>query len=98
MLVQKWIIRALDEKDQHCLKWKRALEGLTPGGSEFVDDPEACARFVRERRASQRDLLIRANKRVKAALDKQRDRYARAWMRTVATGNGKHMDDVLGRE
>ena len=28
-------------------RYKRALEGLTPGGSEFVDDPERCASCVR---------------------------------------------------
>jgi hypothetical protein len=28
-------------------RYKRALEGLTPGGSEFVDDPERCAATVR---------------------------------------------------
>jgi len=30
-------------------RYKKALEGLTPGGSEFVNDPERCAEFVRER-------------------------------------------------
>src|ERR1035441_4552619 len=27
----------------------RALESLTPSGSEFVNDPEACVAFVRDR-------------------------------------------------
>ncbi len=27
----------------------RALESLTPNGSEFVNDPEACAAFVKDR-------------------------------------------------
>jgi hypothetical protein len=27
--------------------WKRAIEGLTPGGSEFVDDPQRCAEYIR---------------------------------------------------
>jgi len=30
-------------------RYKKALEGCTPGGSEFVNDPEYCAEFVRER-------------------------------------------------
>lgn len=30
-------------------RWKRAIEGLTPGGSEFADDPERCALFIRDR-------------------------------------------------
>ena len=28
-------------------RWKRAIEGLTPSGSEFVDDPENCAAYIR---------------------------------------------------
>lgn len=27
--------------------WKSAIEGLTPGGSEYVNDPERCAEFIR---------------------------------------------------
>jgi hypothetical protein len=30
-------------------RWKLAIEGLTPHGSEYVDDPEACAVAIRER-------------------------------------------------
>jgi len=30
-------------------RWKRAIEGLTPSGSEFVDDPEYCAAYIRKR-------------------------------------------------
>ncbi len=26
----------------------KILESLTPGGSEFVDDPERCARYIRD--------------------------------------------------
>lgn len=29
-------------------RYKRALEGLTPGGSEFVNEPERCAQSVRD--------------------------------------------------
>jgi hypothetical protein len=29
-------------------KLKRLLEGLTPGGSEFFNDPEYCAKWVKE--------------------------------------------------
>jgi hypothetical protein len=34
------------------MRYKRALEGLTPGGSEFVDDPERCAEHARKRQDS----------------------------------------------
>ena len=30
-------------------RWKAAVEGLTPHGSEFVNDPEACAAAIRAR-------------------------------------------------
>src|SRR5207245_1879827 len=30
-------------------EWKKAVEGLTPSGSEFVNDPVACAKHIRER-------------------------------------------------
>jgi len=30
-------------------RWKKAVEGLTPSGSEFVDDPENCAAYIRKR-------------------------------------------------
>ena len=35
----------LEELEQ----WKKALESLTPGGSEFVDNPDACASYLRDR-------------------------------------------------
>lgn len=38
-------------------RYKRALESLTPGGSEFEGNPEACAKFVRDVRGSQQRLL-----------------------------------------
>lgn len=44
-------------------KWERALVGLTPGGSEFVGNPEECAQFIRARMAT----VIRLQKRVMAA-------------------------------
>jgi hypothetical protein len=40
-------------------RYKRALEGLTPGGSEFVNDPEFCAAYVRKQRESQHGTILR---------------------------------------
>ncbi len=28
-------------------RWKKAVEGLTPLGSEFIDDPERCAAWIK---------------------------------------------------
>lgn len=48
------------------LRYKQALEGLTPGGSEFVDDPEYCAEFVRRSRHSQHETIVRLTKELNA--------------------------------
>lgn len=39
----------LDAADKMTMRWKKAVEGLTPSGSEFVNDPEYCAAFIRKR-------------------------------------------------
>ena len=39
--------------------WSLALQSLTPGGSEYVDDPERCVRFVRETRESQHAMIAK---------------------------------------
>lgn len=38
-------------------QWKAAIEGLTPGGSEYVNDPEACAATIRERSRWPRQII-----------------------------------------
>ncbi len=56
-------MRPLTEKSE---VWRKQLVGLTPGGSEFVDDPKRCADFVKDRRDSQHKLLIESAKELKA--------------------------------
>lgn len=48
--------------DQLFLRFKKELEGLTPGGSEFVDDPERCAEVVRAHRTMTVDFAAQRNK------------------------------------
>lgn len=43
------LLATLEEKDAMLKRWKSAIEGLTPNGSEYVDDPEACAAAIRRR-------------------------------------------------
>lgn len=43
------LYRELAESQSMTLRWKKAVEGLTPSGSEFVDDPERCAAHIRKR-------------------------------------------------
>jgi hypothetical protein len=40
-------------------RYRAALEGLTPGGSEFVNDPENCAWYVREAMNRQHETIKR---------------------------------------
>lgn len=47
----------------------RALERLTPGGSEFFNDPDRCAEWVSERRQAVTRQMMRAVRRRSAVLD-----------------------------
>lgn len=49
-------------------KAMRALESLTPGGSEFVDEVERCVEVIRWTRTSQMDTIVRLT-REKHALE-----------------------------
>lgn len=59
--------RSITEEQAIELLWryKMALEGLAPGGSEFVNDPEHCAKWLRESRASQHATIIRQQLKIK---------------------------------
>jgi hypothetical protein len=46
--------------------WALALQSLTPGGSEYVDDPARCVAFVREAREGPMEML----KRFKQTIDR----------------------------
>ncbi len=48
-----------------------ALQSLTPGGSEFVNDPERCVDFVQGTRASQMNFM-RAQKKVMMGLEDEK--------------------------
>ena len=56
-------------------KWKIELCNLTPGGSEFADDPAYCAEWVRKVRENQHDIILnkcREAKSLKAELERVR--------------------------
>jgi hypothetical protein len=44
-------------KDARIREWALALQSLTPGGSEYVDDPTRCVAFVREARELQHRVI-----------------------------------------
>jgi hypothetical protein len=43
-------------------KAMRALESLTPGGSEFVDEPERCVQAIRHAIDSRRQHILKLTK------------------------------------
>ncbi len=45
-------------------RWAKALMGLTPGGSEFVGDPERCVKHIAAMRRSEHALHIQARIRL----------------------------------
>lgn len=64
---------------------ERALCELTPGGSEYAGDVDACVRYIRDVRVSQHDAIVAATKRAKESAaecervreDAERYRYLR---------------------
>jgi hypothetical protein len=57
-----------------CVQAMRALEFLTPGGSEFAGDIKRCVDFVRSSRQSQMNVIVDFSKRAKKA-EEERDAY-----------------------
>lgn len=43
-----------EERDQ----WKKALHSVTPGGSEFANDPLACVEWIRKTRTVQHNTIL----------------------------------------
>ena len=54
-------------------KAQKLLESLTPGGSEFFDDPEYCVKYVKEYEESLwrsiKNLVVQKNKLIKENLE-----------------------------
>jgi hypothetical protein len=47
----------LDKCRQECHRRELALQSLTPGGSEYVNDPERCVSFVKNVRDKNFELI-----------------------------------------
>lgn len=54
-----------DAANARIAEWKRAIEALTPGGSEYVDDPERCAATIQRTRDIQMSVLRKQAKQIK---------------------------------
>jgi len=59
-VVEEIISFVYNKREQLFLRYKRELEALTPGGSEYADDPETCSRVIKESREQQRQLILDA--------------------------------------
>lgn len=66
--------RARAERDEA----RQALEGLTPGGSEYAGDPSACVAFVREVRETQHAAIKTFKARAESA-EKERDEAVKSY-------------------
>jgi hypothetical protein len=51
--------------DDLLTRYRRELEGLTPGGSEFIDDPERCSAVVKATRSTLMHLLREKNQQIR---------------------------------
>jgi hypothetical protein len=47
--------KLLEDLDQ----WKKAFHSVTPGGSEYANDPQACVDFVRKSRSDQYEAILK---------------------------------------
>lgn len=70
--------------------WKRAVEGLTPSGSEFVDDPAACAAYIRHTYSP-----LETFKRLRAQRDELAAALKRIYDGNVMSGHWTHAETVL---
>lgn len=66
------IVNKYATKDDYRSPAMRALVSLTPGGSEFVNDPERCVAVVRATSESQGRVIVQFKKRMDKA-EKERD-------------------------
>ena len=62
--------KGLTEAVEEIWRWKRAIEPLTPGGSEYVNDPANCAEFIRKMRITPKMMLDlrRENEQLRTAI------------------------------
>src|SRR5688572_18175393 len=64
------MLAAIRSRDEEVRSWSLALQSLTPGGSEYVDDPARCVAFVRETREFQQRAVAKFARDNKAALSR----------------------------
>lgn len=83
---------AIEYQKEETRKLMRELESLTPSGSEFVNDPEACVAYVKKARRSLHEIVKKAiiEKNELSAKVAQLESERNAWKRSAddwATSN-----------
>lgn len=73
----------------------KALVSLTPGGSEFVDDPERCVAVVRATRDSQHRVIVQFKMRMDAALEVNKQLVAA--LQWIASSGSKSIEQCRQR-
>jgi hypothetical protein len=49
----------LEQAEQERDTWKKSFHSVTPGGSEYTNDPQACVDFVRKSRSDQHEAILK---------------------------------------
>ena len=83
------LISIVEEQDAEIKRWKAAIEGLTPNGSEYVDDPEACAAAIRARTRWPKQII-----ELRAEVEFLRSELAQVWEQVIAIA--KQQINTLG--
>jgi hypothetical protein len=71
----------LAQAEQERDTWKKAFHSVTPGGSEYANDPQACVDFVRKSRSDQHEVILKF-KQGRDEARQERDQL-RDWQATV---------------
>ena len=74
-------------------RYKKALESLTPGGSEYVDDPKRCAETIRERFNGPVKILKRLSAKLKTSdLCERYQQHREEWHATCKCCEGSGLE------
>lgn len=79
----------VEEAEARRLKFDIALQSLTAMGSEFVNNPERCVAYVKERQLSQHELIKRSILEAKAAIRERDEALSRLAKLEQGRGRGE---------
>jgi len=93
----KELMRQIDKREFYLQaeneQLKKLLESLTPGGSEFYNDPERCAAFIREQLAAPPKIIAGLKKQVEVLRDGLK--YALEVIKDFDPKGDKHIQTLI---